>query len=427
MTLSVQLYGERIGTLFSAGDNDYRFAYDPDLTDEIGPGQGLLSNSLPVRREPFSAETTRAYIEGLLPEGPRRRRIGKELELDHVDGYKVIAELGQDCPGAVTFLPEGEEIEQRDPEEIQWLEEDELAELLKAPPPTYYGEDGGRRMRAALPGTRHKLSLVRDEENDRWGWPEAGVPSTHVIKPDTGEYPEYIANEMFCTSIFRQVGLWVAKASVEEIAGRKCIVSPRYDRVGEFPKVERLHAETFVQALGISPGGEEGTEEGEAPDFAEASGLLHAVGRGDDVVNLLTAAFCNYIVGNGDAHGRNFNLVDHERASPGGDPDKRWRIAPLTDLSSTAVYDDPINTGLVIAEDYSEVAYLLELAYICEECEFDFELLRGMAATTAERVGKAVETLATRAAKEGWYEPIVAKIVELASERAFGLGAEVEY
>lgn len=427
MTLSVHLYGERIGTLFSAGHNDYRFAYDPDLVDEIGPGQGLLSNSLPIRREPFSAETTQAYIEGLLPEGPRRKRIGKELELDDSDGYPLIAELGRDCPGAVVFVPEGEEVEKRDPEDVQWLAEDELAELLKAPPPTYFGEDGGRRMRAALPGARHKLSLVRDERNDRWGWPEAGVPSTHVIKPDTGEYPEYIANEMFCMSLFRQVGLGVAKASVEDVAGRSCIVSPRYDRAGGFPHVRRLHAETFVQALGISPGGEEGTEEGEAPDFAEAVGLLQAVGRGGEAVNLLTIAFCNYIVGNGDAHGRNFNLVDYGRASVGEDPGEPWRIAPLTDVTSTAVYDDPINTGMVIVEDYAAMVNLLELAYICEECEFDLELLRGMAATTAERIGRAVETLATRAAKEGWYEPIVAKIVELASDRAFGLGAEVQY
>lgn len=427
MTLSVHLYGDRIGTLFSAGDDDYRFAYDPDLVDELGPGEGLLSNSLPLRREPFSAETTRAYVEGLLPEGNRRRRIGKELGLDHVDGYLMLTELGQDCPGAVTFVPEGEEIEERAPEEIQWLEEDELGELLRTPPPSYFGEDGGRRMRAALPGMRHKLSLVRDEQNDRWGWPEAGVPSTHVIKPDTGEYPEYIANEMFCMTLFRQAGLKVAKGSVEEIAGRKCIVSPRYDRVGEGPRAKRLHAETFVQALGIAPGGEEGTEEGEAPDFAEAAGLLSAVARADDLVNLLNIAFCNYIVGNGDAHGRNFNLIDYERRSVRDDPHGCWRIAPLTDVTSTAVYDDPINTGMVIAEDYMGMAYLLEIAEICEECEFDFEALRGMAALTSRRIGRAVETLATRAAKEGWYEPIVAKIVELAAERAFGLGAEVEY
>ncbi len=105
----------------------------------------------------------------------------------------------------------------------------------------------------------------------------------------------------------------------------------------------------------------------------------------------------------------------------------RWRLAPLTDLTSTVVYDDPIHRGLVISEEYQETSYLLELAEVCEECEFDFEVMRGLASTTATRVGMAVETVATRAAKEGWHEPIVDKIVELAADRSFGLGAEVEY
>ncbi len=38
-----------------------------------------------------------------------------------------------------------------------------------------------------------------------------------------------------------------------------------------------------------------------------------------------------------------------------------------------------------------------------------------------------METIATRSKKEGWHEPIVDRIVELAAERSFGLGAEVEY
>ena len=76
MSLDVYLYGERVGTLFPAGDNDYRLAYDPELVERVGPGKALLSNSLPARPEPYSAEATRAYVEGLLPEGPRRERIG---------------------------------------------------------------------------------------------------------------------------------------------------------------------------------------------------------------------------------------------------------------------------------------------------------------------------------------------------------------
>ncbi len=55
MSLDVYLYDVRIGTLFPAGDHDYRFAYDADMVEALGPGRGLLSAALPVRREPFSA------------------------------------------------------------------------------------------------------------------------------------------------------------------------------------------------------------------------------------------------------------------------------------------------------------------------------------------------------------------------------------
>jgi serine/threonine-protein kinase HipA len=428
LSLDVYLYGERVGTLFPAGDNDYRLAYDPELVEKVGPGKALLSNSLPARPEPYSAEATRAYVEGLLPEGSRRGRLGRELGLDAADGYLLLAEIGQDCAGAVSFVPAGEAPRPRDRDSMAWLDEDELAEVVKPPPPRLFGGDRERRMRFALPGLRHKLALVRDEDGDRWGWPEAGVPSTHVIKPETGEYPEYVANEMFCMTVCRQVGLPVAKATVDQIAGRRCLVSPRYDRVvGEAGiEVKRLHSESFCQALGILPGADEESEEGEAPGWAEARGLLNAVSRPDEVVNLLTAAFCNYILGNGDAHGNNFALIARESTSLSG-PERKWRLAPLTDLTSTVVYDDPIHRGLVISEEYQETSYLLELAEVCEECEFDFEVLRGLASTTATRVGMAVETIATRSKKEGWHQPIVDKIVELAADRSFGLGAEVEY
>jgi serine/threonine-protein kinase HipA len=427
LSLDVHLYGERIGTLFPAGDNDYRLAYDPQLVERVGAGKALLSHSLPARSEPYSAEATRAYVEGLLPEGPRRARLGRELDLDASDGYLLLAELGQDCSGAVTFLPAGEAPQARDYASIAWLSEDELAEVLKPPPPRLFSEEPRQRMRFALPGRRHKLSLVRDEEGNRWGWPEAGAPSTHVVKPETGEYPEYVANEMFCMTVCRQVGLPVAKAGVAQIAGRCCLVSPRYDRIvkGEV-EVERIHCESFCQALGIPPTPDDDSPESMAPGWTEARGLLNAVSRPDEIVNLLTAAFCNYILGNGDAHGKNFALIDRHRTALGG-ADRKWRLAPLTDISSTVIYDDPVHHGLVISEEYQETSYLLELAEVCEECEFDFEVLRGLAATTATRVGMAIETIATRSKKEGWHQPVVDKIVELAADRSFGLGAEVEY
>jgi serine/threonine-protein kinase HipA len=419
LSLDVHLHGQRIGTLFPAGDNDYRFAYDPKLVEQIGPGKPLLSNSMPVRPEPFSGEATAAYVEGLLPDDRRRKRVAKELGIDPVDGYELLREVGRDCPGAVVFLPEGTEIGPTPkPEDLDWLTEEELAEVVQPPPPALFTEECPGRMRFALAGVRHKLALIRDEENDRWAWPQAGAPSTHVVKPETGEYPEYVANEMFCSGVVRQVGLPVVKTRVEQIAGRNCLVSERFDRKGSWPDVTRTHQESFCQALGITPFAEEETEEAEAPGFAEACGLLHAVGRPDDIITLLNLAFCNYMLGNGDAHGENIPLVEK-----GG----KWRIGPIHDVTSLAVYDESLHTGMVISEEADETAYLLELAEICEECEFDFEILRGLASVTAARVGQAIDTVAGRAEKEGWHQPIVDKIVELASDRSFGLSAEVEY
>jgi len=428
VSLDVYLFGERVGTLFPAGDNDYRLAYDPELVDRVGPGKALLSSSLPARSEPYSAEATRAYVEGLLPEGQRRARMGRELGIDAADGYLLLAEIGRDCPGGVSFLPPEEAPRPADPDALAWLSEDELGEMVAPPPPRLFDEACEQRMRFSLPGLRHKLALVRDEENDRWAWPEAGTPSTHVVKPETGEYREYVANEMFCMTVCRQVGLPVAKAGVEEIAGRRCLISPRYDRVvgGDPLKAKRLHCESFCQALGIEPVTDPDSPEAGAPGWAEVRGLMSAVSRTDEIVNLLTAAFCNYILGNGDAHGKNFALIDRERTEL-STPERKWRLAPLTDITSTVVYDDPIHHGLVISEEYQETSYLLELAEVCEACEFDFEVMRGLASTTAARIGMAVETIATRSTKEGWHQPIVDRIVEIAADRSFGLGAEVEY
>lgn len=417
MSLDVHLYGERVGTLFPAGEDDYRLAYAPEVVERVGGGVALLSNALPTRTEPYSSGATRAYVEGLLPEGTRRRKLARELGVEANDGYALIAEVGRDCPGAVTFLPKGEQPQAREYDSVAWLGDDELEELVTAPPGQLLDRGTEQRMRSTLGGVRHKLSLVRSGRrgpNQRWGWPEAAVPSTHVVKPETGEYPELVANEMYCSSVVRRVGLPVAKTSIERIAGGTCLVSERFDRHGHGLGARRLHQESFCQALGFTPD----SRDLEGPGFAESCGLLKAVAAEGDATRLFAAAFCNYMLGNGDAHGKNFALLFHDQGAC---------LAPLYDLASTAVYDEPLHTGMVIAEDYAETAYLLELAQIAEECRYDFDVFRGLAASTASRLSEALELVAEESRTEGWYAPVVDQIAELASERAFGLEVEVQY
>jgi len=417
VTLDVHLYGERIGTLFPAGENDYRLAYAPELVEEVGTGVSLLSSALPTRVEPFSSAATQAFVEGLLPKGLRRLRLAKELGLDPRDGYGLIEATGRDCAGAVVFMPRGTPIVPPREEAIAWLGADELRGVL-APPARHFDPYREQRMRFALGGVRHKLSLVRDEREGRWAWPEAALPSTHIVKPETGEYPEFVANEMFCTSVVREIGLPVPATSVERIEGRDCLVAKRFDREGCGLSAKRVHQESFCQALGYPRAGDGEEACADGPGFPESCGLLRAVGRDDDPSALFAIAFCNYMLGNGDAHGENFALLFH------GDG---MSLAPFYDLASTAVYDEPLHTGMVISEDYAETAYLLELAQIAEDCSFDFERFRELAASTAAKLGEALDVVAARARAEGWHASVIDTIAELAGERAFGLGVEVEY
>jgi serine/threonine-protein kinase HipA len=377
--LDVCLHGERIGTLEPTAGGGYELAYAPAVVAKHGSGSVLLSHSLPVRAEPYSADTTRAYVEGLLPEGRHRGSLAADLGVDPADGCALIGALGYDCPGAVTFGG-GEE-------------------RLRAA--------AVHDSRIALAGDREKLGLVRHGLGGGWRKPAPGRPSTHVVKPEPEGFPEMVANEMFCTSVFRQAGLPAAKTSIETIDGRECLISPRFDLAWKGAEPTRLHQETFCQALGIAPGAE-GRAEENAPGFTEASGLLRAAGLGRHVPTLVHAAFGNYVLGNGDAHGRNFALVFREG---------RTSVA-LYDVTSTVVYDEGVEAGMVLPDDVDVTRYLRGLCHIAEECGTDLEIFHIQASCALKYVCDAIEIVAERAEAQGWYAPVIDRIFDVARDRA---------
>jgi serine/threonine-protein kinase HipA len=411
----VCLHGERIGTLSPVEGDEYELAYASELVEQLGPGTPLLSNSLPVRAEPYSPRASRAYVEGLLPEGRQRARIGRQLGVDPRDGFALISELGRDCPGAVTFGSPEEAVVAEGAEPVPghpsstWLGDDELAELLSPAPGRLPRAASRRCLRSTLGGNRHKVSLVGGGPDGRWGRPSRELPSTHVLKPETSEYSELVPNEMFCMAVLRQAGLPAAKTSVQTIAGHTCLVSPRFDLTWDGGMARRIHQETFCQALGIATGGPAGSEEANAPGFAEATGLLRAIGRKADVSTLVQAAFCNYVLGNGAAHGRNFALLFR------GDG---IRLAPLYDVTSTIADDDPAEAGMVLPDDYDPATYLRGLSRVAEECGIEIEVFHIQATCTLAHVCDAIEIVAERAEDDGWYAPVIDRIFELAQERA---------
>jgi serine/threonine-protein kinase HipA len=322
--LDVYLSGNLVGALSPVGDG-YSFSYLPELIGDESAAP--LSRSLPLRAEPYGPVETAAYIEGLLPQGEQRWTLAAELGVNVNDGYALIAELGRDCPGAVVFVHEEEEVEEPAPGSLSWLAEEELEQLLLEPQRGLIDPTHRRRMRFALPGERHKLALIRDTARGRWAWPEAGAPSTHILKPDDPETPAFPINAMTCMTALRSLGLPVAHAEVVSIAGRRCLVSKRFDRWGEGTGAERLHQESFCQAFGFAPG----SEEGEDFDWRRSCELLREIGEEDAIESVFAVAFCDYLLGSPECiHGKRSALL-YTSDGP--------MLAPFCDVHSVGVYE----------------------------------------------------------------------------------------
>jgi serine/threonine-protein kinase HipA len=419
MSLDVYLHGKLVGGLFQTGEHGYRLAYRPEAVEEFGAGEALLSNSLPVREEPFGADVSRAYVEGLLPQGQRRHAIATELGLDPDDGYGLIAALGRDCPGAVVFLDQGEDHEPGDAGSLTWLSDDELEWLLQ-PHPVGLADDSHRlRMNFTLPGERHKLALVRDEESGRWAWPRPDAPSTHILKPESAERRGLVANEMTCTLAYRELGLPVAHVAVEMIAGQTCLVSKRFDRWGEGPGTERLHQESFAQALGIAPpptAAGENSRQGETPDLAESCGLLRAIGEEHGAHTLMSAAFCDLVIGNCAARGANAALLF---------TDDGPILAPIFGIAATEIYGAERRRPPVIGAP--PAPFLVDIRRTAWECDFEFQPSLMEAIEAMAKTCSSLNIVIDRAREEGWYSRVADEALQCATKRSIGFRDEIEY
>lgn len=407
------MHGERVASLLRDGDG-YGLAYDLDAAERMGVDRARLSTTMPPRPEPYGPETTRPWIEGLLPQGRRRLKLAREFGLEPGDGYGLIAELGGDCPGAVTFLPAGEPSPPPRPEDLAWLDDEELEGVLRTALPRVLDAESPRRMRFALPGRRHKLALVRDEAGDRWAWPGPGAPSTHVVKPDPPYRPGLAALEVACTHAYRDVGLVVAHAELVEIAGVQCLVSKRFDRWQAGERVERLHQESLTQALGIPPGYAEERLVPGVPTLAEAAGLLRALGHGDAIDSLLVAVACDVWLGHTEPRAAGAALLH-----TGGQP----TLAPFYDLAATEIYGDDRARPAPLGEDVAQAPVLNDLIHTVRQCGVEDQpgILRAI--ELMGPLSKAMGAAARRAQEEDWYRRAIDEALQVALQRiqVFGL------
>lgn len=323
--LSVFWADAHVGQLWIDEHGDMRFRYTNDwVGDERRPA---ISMSLPKREKAYDRRATRPFFAGLLPEENQRAAAARAIGVSSGNDFALLEELGGDVAGALTMLPDGETPPVYSSDwAARSLDEHELARLLDILPqrPLLIGEDG---IRMSLAGAQPKLPVVM--AGDRIALPAPGQPTTHILKPEMERFPDTAVNEAFAMRAAGMAGLGAASVELRRVGGRTVLLVERYDRRLVDGHVERLHQEDFCQALGIAPERKYAAEGG--PNFAQCAMLVRqaTISPAIDVLRLFDAAVFNLVIGNADAHGKNFSLLYH----PDG-----TRLAPLYDLMATALY-----------------------------------------------------------------------------------------
>jgi len=324
--LAVYLNSERVGLLEESSDGLLRFAYAAEwlARDDAVP----LSRMLPLCPCTYENKQVRPFFAGILPEEAPRAAIARVLGISEGNDFAMLERIGGECAGAVSLLPEVHPPMQPE-KRVRILEETELVGIIHQLPrrPLMAGEEG---IRLSLAGAQDKLPVVI--EGDTIALPLGNTPSTHIIKPEPARFEGLVANELFCMDLAGRVGLKVAAAKRIRVGDTPCIVVTRYDRkAGPDGQVIRLHQEDFCQALGRPP--ERKYQQEGGPTAKECIGLLREWSTAPvlEIPAFLDALCFNLLIGNADAHGKNYSLIYAE---------SKRSMAPLYDLVSTAMWPE---------------------------------------------------------------------------------------
>lgn len=306
------------------------FAYDDAWREARGAYP--LSLSMPLTASEHGHKQIESFIWGLLPDNDRvLDRWAKRFQVSARNPFGLIGGVGEDCAGAVQFVRAEriDELMAGAADDVAWLDERDVAERLRNLREDHAAwrspRDNGQ---FSLAGAQPKTAFLRD--GDRWGVPSGRLPTTHILKPPTGEWDGHAENEHYCLTLARSLGLPTANSSVGRFDDEIAIVVERYDRLRTAGGLQRVHQEDMCQSLAHPPSSKYENEGG--PGVKAIVSLLRDHAERTDVDAFVDAALFNWIIAGTDAHAKNYSVL----IGAGG----QVRLAPLYDIASALPYPD---------------------------------------------------------------------------------------
>lgn len=329
----VALNGVGAGVLRQRGDHTRFTVSDSYVRLSNRPVLGLRFEE--QLGKPYSAALrTPAWFSNLLPEGPLRQWIADERGVSVDREMELLAQVGHDLPGAVTITQTPVELSAADAEE--WT-----------PPALAIRPcgSGNNTWRFSLAGVALKFSMLA--RGDRLTVPAVGERGDWLVKFPDYRFADVPRNEYTTMRLARAVGIDVPEVRLLERAEldglpermwpnqeRWAYAVKRFDRSADTRG--SVHIEDFAQVRDVYP------QEKYLGTFETVAALSY---RGRDLAALQEFArrlAFSVLVGNGDAHLKNWSLIYPDGRVP--------TLSPAYDLVSTFMYrdaaDGPEDLGL---------------------------------------------------------------------------------
>jgi serine/threonine-protein kinase HipA len=345
--LVVLLDGVVMGHLTADGARRVSFSYSDGWMRQADATP--LSTSMPVAGRSAPHRVVEPFLRGLLPDDDDVvRRWARSAGVSSASILDVLAEVGEDLPGAVQIVPP-ERVETVDEvDEVEWLDDEQIAAALRRlndDRSAWHDPDDGRW---SLGGAQAKIALLLVD--GRWGRPHGRRATTHIIKPAIRGLVDHDLNEHMCMDAARRLGLLAAETRIVAFGDQRAIAVTRYDRlVAEDGSMIRIHQEDLCQALGVAPANKYEIDGG--PTAAQIIGLFERViadpvAKAEAIDRFIAALAFNWVVAAPDAHGKNYSLLlDRSEVY----------LAPLYDIASglaTADHAPKVKLAMKIGGTY---------------------------------------------------------------------------
>jgi serine/threonine-protein kinase HipA len=328
-TLHVFLHDVFVGRLTQV-QGQLSFSYD-DAYLHTSDAKAI-SGSMPLSNVVYESHIAAPFFSGLLPDEGVRYRLAKYLHVSEKNIFGLLEAIGGECAGAISIYPEGKRPDVTATSSYLILDTQQANDVLASleSRPFLVGQDD---IRISGAGAQNKLMIAFVD--GKLTIPKGQTPSTHIIKPAIKGLDDTVYNEFFCMRLAKKVGLITPEVFVLKLEKNSYYVVARYDRIQDKSgAISRLHQEDFCQIQQVPPEIKYENEGG--PNLLDCFTILDARIKqghmaGINKLRLLQQIIFNYLIGNGDAHAKNFSILYQANAC---------ELAPCYDLLSTVVYSD---------------------------------------------------------------------------------------